>query len=162
MKTTLFKIPVLILRAVSLTHCSLRRVDVDDEVRQPAEQSESVIQIAPMTPEAVQILVSQADEHLKEGMHNQALMTLKRALDISPQSALVQQHMAEVYLSDGQYQLAFDWSSMVVNQGPAFGPLCERSRRTLALAAEMLADVETQSRALESVAGCSQKQAPRF
>jgi lipopolysaccharide biosynthesis regulator YciM len=162
MKTTLYKTAVVLLLSVFLTHCSWRRVDVDEEVRQPAEQAESVIQITPMAPEAVQDLIRQADQQLQQGAHGAALLTLRRALNISPQSPLVQQHLAEVYLSDGQYQEAFNWSTLVVDQGPDFGPLCERSRRTLALAAEMLADVSTQSRALQSIATCSQKQAPRF
>jgi tetratricopeptide (TPR) repeat protein len=162
MKTTLKRTVLLLLMTLMLSHCALRKVDVKDEVRDPAAQTDSVIQITPMAPEAVQLLISEADVHLQQGLYEDALLTLKRALNISPQSALVQQNLAEVYLADGQYQQAFTWSQQVVSQGPAFGPLCERARRTLALAAEMLADVETQAQALQGIAGCSQQQAPRF
>ena len=98
MKTTLKQIGLLLLMILMLSHCALRKVDVKDEVRDPAEQTDSVIQITPMAPEAVQLLISEADEHLQQGLYQDALLTLKRALNISPQSALVQQNLAEVYL----------------------------------------------------------------
>jgi len=146
-----------------LSHCSQRKpIDLNDQVREPSEHSDSVIQVAPMVPEAVQLLVEEAEKLLGKDQVSDAILTLKRALSIGPGSALVQQHLAEVYLSNGQYQQAYTWSSLVVEQGPSHGPLCERARRTLALAAEMVNDVQTQAKALESIDSCKQMPAARY
>ena len=136
---------------LTLSHCSQRKpVDFSDS----DQEIEPVIQLAPEEPEAVQMLIAEADTHLASGSTNQAILTLKRALSISPDSASVQQHLAEIYLSDGAYQDAFDWSNQVVEHGPSQGSLCERARQTLALAAEMLGDTVTQGRALEAIEKC--------
>ncbi|TDR23764.1 tetratricopeptide repeat protein [Marinicella litoralis] len=148
---------------LALSHCSQRKpIDINDDVRDPSDHSSSVIQIAPMVPEAVQLLIKEADEQIEQGLIKAAVLTLSRALSISPTSATVHQHLAEVYLSEGNYQAAFNWSNRVVQDGPAHGPICERARRTLALAAEMLNDVETQAAALEAIDSCSQSSAPRY
>ena len=163
MKSSFKKGLWVIALVLVLNNCSHRKpIDIDGDVRDPAEQADSVIQIAPLVPEAVQLLIIEAEEQRLSGYDKQAILTLKRALSISPGSALVQQHLAEMYLSDGAYREAFDWSELVVNQGPNQGPLCERARRTLALAAEMLGDVATQANALEAIAGCTQIPANRF
>ncbi|MCB1581804.1 MAG: tetratricopeptide repeat protein [Marinicella sp.] len=136
--------------------CSQHRpIDINDDIRDPSEHEQSVIQIAPMVPEAVQILLQEAESQQQHDQIEQALLTLKRALSISPGSALVQQHLAELYLAEGDYQQAFGWSNRVFQQGPTHGSVCERARRTLALAAEMLNDVETQAQALESISDCT-------
>lgn len=115
-----------------------------------------------MAPAAVHTLLSEADTLLSNGQITGAILTLKRALSISPASALVQQHMAEAYLSDAEYKKALYWSTLVVNQGPDQGSLCERSRRTQALAAELLNEVAVQAKALESIAGCTTDRPAQF
>ena len=137
-------------------------VDVEKSVRNPANENDSLIQVTPMVPAAVQSLIQQADEQLSNGDVSAAILTLKRALSISTTSALVQQNLAEAYLTDGDYKQAMYWSTLVVNQGPDQGTLCERSRRTQALAAELLNQVEIQSSALESIASCSTQQPNKF
>jgi Tfp pilus assembly protein PilF len=152
----------LALLVVVLSHCSNRKIDVDETVRDPANDNDSLIQVNPMVPAAVMTLIQQADEQLSNGAVETALLTLNRALSISPNSALVQQHLAETYLANADYQQAMYWSTLVVNQGPDQGSLCERSRRTQALAAELLGQVEIQSRALESIAACSTRQRAKY
>ena len=148
---------------LALSHCSQRKpIDINDDVRDPSEHATSVIQIAPMVPEAVQLLIDEAEEQLANGLINEAILTLNRGLSISPTSATVQQHLAEVYLTEGNYQAAFNWSLKVFKDGPAYGGICERARRTLALAAEMLNDVQTQSKALEAISSCTQASKPRY
>jgi len=162
MPQTLIKFFCLVLMAMFLSHCSNRKVDVDETVRDPAQDNDSLIQVNPMVPEAVLTLIQQAENQLSDGHVSDALLTLKRALSISPSSALVQQHMAEAYLSDGDYKQAMYWSTLVVNQGPDQGALCERSRRTQALAAELLNQVDIQARALESIEACSTRQPAKY
>lgn len=152
----------LAFMVLALSHCSNRKIDVDETVRDPANDNDSLIQVNPMVPAAVMTLIQQAEEQLSNGAVKAALLRLNRALSISPSSALVQQHLAETYLADGNYQQALYWSTLVVKQGPDQGSLCERSRRTQALAAELLGQVEVQSRALESIAACSTLQRARY
>jgi len=148
---------------LALSHCSQRKpIDITDDVRDPSDHNTSIIQIAPMVPEAVQILINEAEAQIENGLVNEAILTFNRALSISPTSATVHQHLAEVYLSEGDYKAAFKWSNWVFTEGPKHGPICERARRTLALAAEMLGDVETQAMALDAIASCTQVSTPKY
>ncbi|WP_223786922.1 tetratricopeptide repeat protein [Marinicella meishanensis] len=161
--------PILWLRSLGcllllllLTHCTQRRVDVDQEIRDPAAGNASLIQVNPLVPAAVHDLLQEADALREAGDLAEAILTIQRGLSIVPGSSLVQQHLAEAYLADGQYQQAMYWSTLVVNQGPDQGTLCERSRRTQALAAELLQEVAIQAQALESIASCSTQRPNRF
>lgn len=160
--TSFLKTVGIVIVAMLLSHCSNRRVDVDKDIRDPANQNGSLIQVVPMVPAAVYALINEADSQLSEGQVKQAILTLKRALSISPASALVQQHLSEAYLSDADYKQALYWATLVVNQGPDQGALCERSRRTQALAAELLNEVAVQARALDAIAECTTKRPARF
>lgn len=163
MKTINPKWLLLTTLLIFLASCSQRKpIDINDDVRDPSDHEDSIIQIAPHVPEAVQILLQEADVQQQQGLIEEAMLTLKRALSISPASALVQQHLAELYLMEGSYQNAFDWSRRVVEQGPSRGSLCERARRTLALAAEMFNDINTQAQALESIGECAQLRQQKF
>ncbi len=161
------RVSFVILMALLLSHCSHRKahveeVDVEEIVRNPAADNESLIQVTPLVPAAVMTLIQQANQQLSDGGVAAAILTLKRALSISPSSALVQQNLAEAYLTEGDYKEAMYWSTLVVNQGPDQGSLCERSRRTQALAAELLNQVDVQARALESIESCSTTQPERY
>ncbi len=157
------KIISLALVTLLLSHCGKRQtVDVKQQIRAPAEQNNSLIEVTPMIPAAVQSLLAEADRQLTQGATNDAITTLQRALSISPASALVQQHLAEVYLADGNYQQAIYWASLVVEQGPDQGELCERSRRTQALAAEFLGQVTIQAQALEAIGACTTHEPARY
>ncbi len=160
--TSQLKLSCALVAALLLSHCSFKRVDVDKEIRDPANENGSLIQVSPMVPAAVHTLLSEADSQMSDGQVMDAILTLKRALSISPASALVQQHLAEAYLSDADYKQALYWSTLVVNQGPDQGTLCERSRRTQALAAELMGEVAVQARALDSIADCTTEKPARF
>lgn len=154
---------LVVLTLIFISSCSQRKpIDIDDDVRNPSQHEDSVIQIAPMVPDAVQILLQEAEVRQQNGQVEAAILAVKRALSISPASALVQQHLVELYLAEGNYRESFDWANRVVNQGPSRGSLCERARRTLALAAEMLNDVATQAQALESISDCTQPPTEKF
>ena len=152
----------LLMLAAALSHCAQRGVNVKDEVTAPAAGNDSLIQINPMVPEAVLELIDEAAAQQSNGQAGEAMMTLKRALTISPASALVQQHLAEAYLAEGDFQQAIYWATLVVNQGPDQGSLCERARRAQALSAEMLGNTELQSQALEGVASCTRLPPARY
>lgn len=153
---------VMLSATLLLTHCGNKPVNINQQVRDQAEKNASLIQVAPMVPAAVHTLLKEADEQISLGQIKPAILTLERALSISPNSALVQQHLAEAHLSDGHYQQALYWATLVVNQGPDKGALCERSRRAQALAAELLNEPTVQAQALESIASCTTAPAARF
>ncbi len=152
------RVMFITLMVVLLSHCSNRKMD--DSIDAP--EQDSLIQVAPLVPAAVMSLIETANSQLSDGAVADALLTLNRALSISPSSSLLHQHLAEAYLADADYKQAMYWSTLVVNQGPDQGPLCERSRRTQALAAELLNQVEIQARALESIANCSTQPPVRY
>ena len=160
--TTTLKIICIVMMTAFLSHCGYKRVDVEKEVREPARDNDSLIQVSPMVPAAVFALINEADIQMSEGQVKLAILTLKRALSISPASALVQQHLSEAFLSDADYKQALYWSTLVVNQGPDQGALCERSRRTQALAAELLNEVAVQARALDAIADCTTKKPAQY
>ncbi len=150
------------LLVICLAGCQNTRHDIEKEVRIPSQHGQSVIDVAPMLPEAVKVLLKEAETHKQNGDFNLAIMTIDRALRIVPDSPSVQQHLAEMYLADGDYELAMLWAKKVMVNGPAFGVLCERARRTVALSAEVLGEKEQQLHALETIAGCVQQAKPRY
>ena len=156
------RISLLLAATLMLNQCGNKPVNVNQQVRDQAEKNASLIQVTPMVPAAVISLLEEADEQISLGQIKPAILTLERALSISPNSALVQQHLAEAHLTDGHYQQALYWATLVVNQGPDKGALCERSRRAQALAAELLNEPTVQAQALESIASCTTAPAARF
>lgn len=144
-----------------LTHCT-KRPNLNENRDDSVNHSNSTLQIQPLVPDAVKALITEAQAHLAANQEQLAILNLKRALQISPNSPLVQQELAEIWLTLGEYQQALNWSKQVIESGPEFGSLCERSRRTLALAAEQLGDVTEQAKALESIAACQKSAPPRF
>ncbi|WP_154224282.1 tetratricopeptide repeat protein [Marinicella rhabdoformis] len=156
------KLAVLLVLAIMLSACQNTKPNVDEAVRNPSDQHGSVIDVKPMLPDAVWSLVEQAEQFKVQAAFEQAISTLQRALRIAPNSPLVQQHLAEMHLAEGDYQEAMQWSEKVVKHGPQYGQLCQRARRVVSLSAEMLGLVDKQAQALESIALCVQKAQPRY
>lgn len=157
-----YKTTLLLLFSLLIVSCSHHKKNVDEPVSDVGSEDDALIQVNPMIPNAVRMLLLESEQLTSEGQGEQAILTLKRAFSISPESALVQQHLAEVYLAEADYKEALYWSTLVVNQGPDRGELCERSRRTQALAAELLGEVEIQARALDSMAVCTAVRPARY
>lgn len=153
---------ILLVLAIMLSACQNTKPDVDEQVRNPSDQHGSVIDVKPMLPDAIWTLIDQAEQFKKRAAFNQAISTLQRALRIAPNSPLVQQHLAEMHLAEGDYQEALQWSEKVVKHGPQFGQLCQRARRVVSLSAEMLGQIKKQAQALEAIADCVQKASPRY
>lgn len=153
----------IILLALLLSGCwRQQKVDVDKQIKEPTEQQQSVVDVLPMVPQAVVILLGQADKYSRAGDYRQAILVLQRAIKISPQAPQVQQQLAESYLADGNYEQALYWSSLVVENGPSHGLLCEKALRTQALAAEMVGNQSLQGQALNAIEGCSRRAIEKF
>ena len=155
---------LLLLFILILSACAnqTRNVDVEQEVRKPSNNSASVVTVTPMIPDAVMALIKEAEILQRNGKIDAAIASLHRARTIQPGSPFIQQHLAESYLADGNYQQALHWSQLVESKGPSKGELCERSRRTIAIAAEMLGQTNTQSNALNAIETCIQPAIERY
>lgn len=149
---TLFKVTGLIISILLLSHCSQRQDSSKAEVKDLSEQPRITGQT--QAPDSVQPLLQQADQAMHDGRTTQAINHLQRALQISPATAEIQQRLAEAYLADGRYRQAAYWAEVVVSTGPQTEPLCSQSRQTLALAAEALGDLNTQTKALTALNDC--------
>jgi len=135
-----------------LSHCSQRQDSSKAEVKDLSEQARITGQN--QAPDSVRPLLQQADQALRDGQTGEAINHLQRALQISPATAEIQQRLAEAYLAEGRYQQAAYWADIVMSTGPKTEPLCSQSRQTLALAAEAMGDINTQTRAMAALNDC--------
>lgn len=148
----LLKVTGLVISILLLSHCSQRQDSSKAEVKDISEQPRITGQT--QAPPSVRPLLEQADQALSEGATGMAINQLQRALQISPATAEIQQRLAEAYLADGRYQQAAYWADIVLRTGPKTEPLCSQSRQTLALAAEAMGDINTQTKALNALNDC--------
>ncbi|KAA3641081.1 MAG: hypothetical protein DWP95_07440 [Proteobacteria bacterium] len=148
----LLKVTGLIIAVLLLSHCSQRQDSTKTEGQDTSQQARITSQN--QAPDSVRPLLQQADHALSEGQTTDAINHLQRALQISPATTEIQQRLAEAYLADGRYRQAAYWADIVVNTGPKSEPLCSQSRQTLALAAEAMGDIQTQSKALSALNDC--------
>lgn len=147
------KICLLLILAV-IVLCACAPVNVEETIRKPAEKNESVVHVVPMIPSAVKALIAESEVQKQHGETTNAIELLHRARTITPGSPVIQQHLAETYLAVGNYFQALYWGELAEKNGPGKGSLCERSRRTIAVAAGNLALTQQQEQALNSIASC--------
>jgi len=153
---------VMITTALISSCASRKKVDVDSMVREPAEQNDSAVEIVPLLPPGVKSLLDEAEQARIAGNEQQAIEILHRARSIAGNTPTVLQYLAEAYLMVGDFPQALAWAQQAVDNGPAKGALCERSRRTLALAAEQQGQTDVQLRALQSIESCISGSIQRF
>ena len=89
------RVSFVVMMILMLSHCSNRKaevdqveanqVDIDETIRDPAKNNDSLIQVKPLVPAVVMTLIQQADEQLSKGKVTDAILTLKRALSIRGQ-----------------------------------------------------------------------------
>ena len=157
------RIILIIISVALISSCASRKkVDVDSMVREPAEQNGSAVEIAPLLPPGVQALLDEAEQARVAGQQEQAIEILHRARSIGGNTPTVLQHLAEAYLAVGDFPQAMAWAQQAVDNGPPKGELCERSRRTLALAAEQQGQSDLQLNALQSIESCISGSVQRF
>ena len=117
-----------------------RGIDVDEVVREPAEQEGTGLQVYPLQNEGVQDLSGQARQAEQAGEYERAASILQRALRLKPKDPELLQHMAEVQLQQKNYEQALNFASRSYDIGPRVGELCSRNWRTISVAREKLND----------------------
>lgn len=128
------------------------RSEVEEEVRQPAQDDTAGVQVFPLQNPAVKTLLAQAGEAENQGRYEDAALLLERALRIQPRDPELLQQMAEVQVQKKDYDQALSFAVRSYDAGPRVGKICARNWRTISLARENLGD-DSGSREAEKRAG---------
>lgn len=116
------------------------RNEVDEDVRQPAQEESAGVQVRPLQNPAVVELIAQAGDAEKQGDFDDAALLLERALRIQPHDPELLQQMAEVQLHQKDYEQALNFAIRSYDSGPRVGELCARNWHTISLARDRLGD----------------------
>lgn len=134
----------------------------EEQVRAPAAEESSGLQVYPMRNPAVAELSEAAAAAEEEGDLERATMLLERALRIEPRDPELLQHMAEVKLDRGDWEQADNYASRSFDVGPRIGELCQRNWRTMALARERQGRYDASEQARVRLEQCQVEAPERF
>ena len=135
---------------------------VAEQVRAPAAEQASGLQVYPLRNPAVAELADAAQVAENDGDLDRATILLERALRIEPRDPELLQYMAEVQLDKGAWDQAENYASRSFDVGPRVGELCQRNWRTMALARERQGRDDAARRARERLAQCQVEAPERF
>lgn len=157
---------LLVLIALSAAGCAWQPPaadqGTDERVRAPAADQSRGLQVYPLQNPAVAELSAAAEQAERENDPGRAAGLLERALRIEPHDPEVLQHLAEIRLSQGNWEQAESQASRSFDVGPRVGELCQRNWRTIALARERLDRFEAAYRARERLQDCQVEPPPRY
>ncbi len=161
---------VLMAVAVQLVACSSqqpvpiqeRSVDIEQEVRQPAEVEGAGLQVRPLQNPGVRELLTQADQAEQQGDLNQAGIFLERALRIQPRDPELLQRIAEIKLQQSNYEQSLNYASRSYDVGPKVGELCSRNWRTISVSRDQLDDPAGAEDARQRSVACAAKKPEGF
>lgn len=139
-----------------------RSVDIEQEVRRPAQTEGAGLQVRPLQNPGVRELVSQADAAEQNGDLNQAGLYLERALRIQPRDPELLQRIAEIKLQQESYEQALNYASRSYDVGPKVGELCSRNWRTISVAREYLDDTAGANEARFNSQNCAAQKPAGF
>lgn len=139
-----------------------RSIDIERQVRQPAQVEGAGLQVLPLQNPGVRDLVNQAERAENTGDLNQSSIFLERALRIQPRDPELLQRIAEVKLQQKSYEQALNYASRSYDVGPKVGELCSRNWRTIGVAREYLNDYAGAEQARQQSGVCAAKQPERF
>ncbi|QOC21892.1 tetratricopeptide repeat protein [Wenzhouxiangella sp. AB-CW3] len=135
---------------------------VAEQVRAPAAEEASGLQVYPLQNPAVAELADAAGQAEDAGDLDRAVILLERALRIEPRDPELLQYMAEVQLERGAWEQADSYASRSFDVGPRVGELCQRNWRTMALARERMERQDAARQARERLARCQVEVPERF
>lgn len=125
-----------------------------EQVRAPAAEERSGLQVYPLRNPAVTELTEAALAAEQAGDLDQATLLLERALRIQPRDPELLQHMAEIRLERGEWEQAESFAGRSFDVGPRVGEICQRNWRTMALARERLSRYDEAADARERLQAC--------
>ncbi|VAW36386.1 hypothetical protein MNBD_GAMMA01-812 [hydrothermal vent metagenome] len=140
---------------------AVKDTGIDAQIN-PPNQQDSVVETSALMNSAVLGLYNQANEFYNNSAFEQAIASLIRAFEIQPEASQVTQLLAEISLHKGDFKQAHYWAGIATKTAPSKGKVCEKSWRTLAIAAEKLGYYAQQAKALEQKNHCLVKLQKRF
>jgi tetratricopeptide (TPR) repeat protein len=138
------------------------RSEVEEEVRQPAEDDSGGVQVFPLQNPAVKTLLAEAGQAENQGRYDDAALLLERALRIQPRDPELLQQMAEVQVHKQDYEQALSFAVRSYDSGPRVGKICARNWRTISLARQHLDDGQGSRDAEERARECMSKPPERL
>ena len=128
--------------------------DVNSQVRQPAQQQSSGVQVYPLQNPAVKSLIAEAREAEAAGDYDRAAVALERALRIQPRDPELLQQMAEVQLQKGDYEQALSFAIRSYDSGSRVGEICSRNWHTISVARQNTGDASGSAQAKQRAGEC--------
>ncbi len=161
-QTLVLAIAVLLAGCAGQPPAPVEDRGVEREVRAPAAEEATGLQVYPLRNPAVGELTAAAEQAEAEDDLARAATLLERALRIEPRDPEVLQHMAEIRLAQGDWEQAESHASRSFDVGPRVGELCQRNWRTMALARERLDRHDAAFQARERLQDCQVEPPQRF
>ena len=157
---------LLVMAALAMVACAWQPPADDrataERVRAPAAEPSRGLQVYPLQNPAVAELTAAAEQAERDNDLERAAGLLERALRIEPRDPQVLQHLAEIRLSQGNWEQAESQASRSFDVGPRVGELCQRNWRTIALARERMDQFDAAYRARERLQNCQVEPPPRY
>ena len=128
--------------------------EVQKQVREPAQQEKSGVQVFPLQNPAVKTLLEDAREAEKHADYDLAAVSLERALRIQPRDPEILQFMAEIQLHKKDYEQALNFAIRSYDTGSRVGEICGRNWHTIAVAREHAGDASGAAQARQRAGEC--------
>ena len=127
---------------------------MNTQVRQPAQQQSSGVQVYPLQNPAVKSLLAEAREAEAAGDYDRAAVALERALRIQPRDPELLQQMAEIQLQKNDYEQALSFAIRSYDSGSRVGEICSRNWHTISVARDKTGDRNGATEAKQRAGQC--------
>ncbi len=128
--------------------------EVQQQVREPAQQQNAGVQVFPLQNPAVKSLLEQAREAESAGDFEVAAVSLERALRIQPRDPELLQEMAEIQLQKKDYEQALNFAIRSYDTGSRVGEICSRNWHTIGVARDHTGDKKGAEEAEQRAGEC--------
>jgi len=128
--------------------------EVEQRVREPAQQQNAGVQVFPLQSPAVKALLQDAREAEAGGDYDLAAVSLERALRIQPRDPEILQCLAEIQLRKKDYEQALNFAIRSYDAGPRVGEICGRNWNTISVAREHTGDASGSAEARKRAGQC--------
>jgi len=128
--------------------------EVQQRVREPAQQQNSGVQVFPLQSPAVKSLLADAQNAEAQGDYDLAAVSLERALRIQARDPEILQFMAEIQLHKKDYEQALNFAVRSYDAGSRVGEICSRNWHTISVARDHSGDSQGAAEAIERAAQC--------
>jgi len=152
--------PIALAVAVLLAACAapvpapVEDREVQQRVREPAQQQNAGVQVYPLQSPAVKSLLADARDAESRGDYDLAAVSLERALRIQARDPEILQYMAEIQLQKKDYEQALNFAIRSYDAGSRVGEICSRNWHTIGVARDHLGDASGAAEARKRAGAC--------